>query len=281
MWHRWGGRVGRARSNRTLRSLVLAPRSSPGWSWERAEGLAGRAEHGCSMVLYSCTEAMCAAASAAASDAAVVRKLPPPAQAALRQCTPESPGLDPAALRALGEALKAAGGARLHEVMQGSNLTLPKEWYPPEKPKRTLEQEAYLKDLRVKAEQRKYDGMVQSVTAREREARDPTNFSGLKHASTQMAMGVNVIVAMATAFTVGFWIGKFNEWEHMHNMLLGTFFLVVTLFIEVILLIIYVYKHEMDENKEIFKEAKAKQRRDEAREAAAAKDAEALVKKSR
>ena len=243
--------------------------------------MARRAVHVYSMVLYSCTEAMCAAASAAASDAAVVRKLPAPAQAALRQCKPNGPGLDPAALRALGEALRAAGGARLHEVMQGSEPTLPKEWYPPDKPKRTLEQEAYLKDLRAKAEQRKYDAMVQSVTAREREARDPTNFSGLKHVSTQMAMGFNVIVAMATAFTVGYWIGKFNEWEHMHNMLLGTFFLVVTLFIEVILLIIYVYKHELDQNKEIFKEAKAKQRRDEAREAAAAKDAEGLVKKSR
>jgi hypothetical protein len=37
----------------------------------------------------------------------------------------------------------------------------------------------------------------------------------------------------------------------------------------------------MDENKEVFKEFKAKQRRDEARDAAAANDAAALAKKAR
>lgn len=206
-----------------------------------------------------------------------MRQLSAPAQAALRQCTPDCDGLDPAALKALGEGLKAAGGVRLHEVIRGSKPTLPKEWYPPEKPKRTPEQKAYLKNLHEKAEQRKYNDMVRSVTAREREAQDPTNFSGLKHASSQMAMAANVIVAMGTAFTVGYWIGIFREWEQTHSLMLGTAFLVATLFIEVILLIIYVYKHEMDANKEVFKEAKAKQRKDEA--AKAAKKAHVIAKK--
>lgn len=273
------------RESRCTYRLTDARRGAGGRSLRRSDGARGVLTDGGSqrgrMVLYSCTEAMCAAAKAATSDAAVMRKLPAPAQAALRQCKPDCPGLDPAALQALSEGLKAARGPRLHEVMQGSKPTLPKAWYPPEKPKRTPEQEAYLEDLRAKAEQRKYDAMVHRVTAAERAARDPTNFSGLKDASSQMAMAFNVIVAMATAFTVGYWIGKFNEWEHTQNLLLGTAFLVATLFIEVILLIIYVYKHEMDENKEVFKEFKAKQRTDKARDAAAAKDAEALAKKAR
>lgn len=236
-------------------------------------------------VLYSCTAAMRAAAAAAAADAALMRSLRPAAAAAVRQCAAAQdggPGLDPAGLRALGEALKAAGGPRLHEVVRGSEPTLPTEWAPPPKPKRSAEQEAYLQDLHLKAEQRKYDSMVHGVTTREREARDPTNFSGLKHASTQMAMGFNVIVAMATAFTVGYWIGKFNEMTQTHSLLLGLAFLVATLFIEVILLIIYVYHHEMDANKEVFKEAKAKLRRDEAAAATttAVANAKALAKKS-
>ena len=199
-----------------------------------------------------------------------MKSLSAPAQAAVRSCCAGSgkgkdgeatgDGLDPAGLRALGEALKAGGGPRLHEVMQGSKAMLPSEWYPPKKAERTPEQEKYLTDLRLKSEQRKYDSMISSVTAREREAADPTNFSGLKHASTQMAMAFNVIVAMATAFTVGYWIGKFNDLTQTQRLLLGLLFLVVTLFIEVILLIIYVYKHELDANTAVFKEAKQARR---------------------
>ena len=128
------------------------------------------------------------------------------------------------------------------------------------KPKRTPEQEKYLAELHAKAEQRQYDSMIEGVDRREREARDPTNFSGLKHASTQMAMGANVIVAMATMFTVGYWIGKIKEWDTTASLLLGLLFLVLTLIMEVVLLMIYVYKHEMDDNKEVFKEAKAKEK---------------------
>ena len=126
--------------------------------------------------------------------------------------------------------------------------------------KRTPEQEKYLAELHAKAEQRQYDSMIEGVDRREREARDPTNFSGLKHASTQMAMGANVIVAMATMFTVGYWIGKIKEWDTTASLLLGLLFLVLTLIMEVVLLMIYVYKHEMDDNKEVFKEAKAKEK---------------------
>ena len=78
--------------------------------------------------------------------------------------------------------------------------------------------------------------------------------------STQMAMGANVIVAMATMFTVGYWIGKIKEWDTTASLLLGLLFLVLTLIMEVVLLMIYVYKHEMDDNKEVFKEAKAKEK---------------------
>ena len=195
-------------------------------------------------VLYSCTDALRDAARDVEKDEALMAGLAAQEQAAVRHAANQE-SLSPSALQEVSQALRAAGGPCLHGLLQGSRPTLPDAWLPPKPKPKSAEQIEYLKDLHNKTAERNYQQMISGVTRAEREAKDASNMA-MKDAMTQLGMGFNVIAAMATAFVAGhFCAGMYGYADH-ERLVVGLFCLIGMLFIEVVLLMIYVYQNERE-----------------------------------
>jgi hypothetical protein len=155
-------------------------------------------------VLYSCTDALQAAAAealrvdgaAAGADGgqllgAAQRKVVAAAAAGGKG------GLTPHMLQALSQALRATAAASaaasaapptLYDLLQGSHPQIPDTWHLHKPAPRTPEQTAYLQQLRERTAEREYQSMIAGVTAEERRAKDPDTFSGLRDANAQIGM---------------------------------------------------------------------------------------------
>lgn len=197
-------------------------------------------------VQYACTPALRDAAQAMQGNASLMAGLGDAAKEALRQAA-ESSALSPAKLLQISAALRASDGPHIHALLQGSKPSLPQAWYPPKPAEKTPEQKAALEALKLKTAERQYQSMIAGVTRAEREAKEFAGTGGLKEVNAQIGMGVNVIVAMVTAFVVGYNVAGYNDFNQTGKLVAGLVCLIGMLFVEVVLMMIYVYQHEREQ----------------------------------
>eukprot|EP00291_Cryptomonas_curvata_P002553 CAMPEP_0172184328 /NCGR_PEP_ID=MMETSP1050-20130122/19510_1 /TAXON_ID=233186 /ORGANISM="Cryptomonas curvata, Strain CCAP979/52" /LENGTH=179 /DNA_ID=CAMNT_0012858105 /DNA_START=48 /DNA_END=583 /DNA_ORIENTATION=- len=115
----------------------------------------------------------------------------------------------------------------LHELLAESSVEPPP---PPPERKRNPELVKRLDKIRTYLEDREYDEMVKDVRRGEIDA---SNLGEMRSLSSQLGEGVNIIVAKATAFAVGFYASKalYGD-DPVYNTIAGLVGLIVGLAVE-------------------------------------------------
>jgi len=121
----------------------------------------------------------------------------------------------------------------VHELLEGSSVVY-------DKPKVLSPDpaiQAKLAELRTRFANEEYEKMVRNVTEtkNDRWAKDTRELSGF---FSQLSVGLNIIVSMATTLTAGYWIGKHMTGKTTIGIVCGLVFMIVVLFAEMWLFII-------------------------------------------
>ena len=121
----------------------------------------------------------------------------------------------------------------VHELLQGAAPVLPvfaqqRTPHPDLAPR--------LRALRAEAENREYAAMVGNVVASKHAGRDEAEMTTYR---SSLMVGVNLIVSMATMFTVGYYMGGTKEEPHGQRALfLGLLLMLATMAVEMALFLI-------------------------------------------
>uniref|UniRef100_A0A7S4NXS0 Uncharacterized protein n=1 Tax=Paramoeba aestuarina TaxID=180227 RepID=A0A7S4NXS0_9EUKA len=138
----------------------------------------------------------------------------------------------------------------IHQILEGATIAYDTPKPPPVDPVVASK----LAELRARAANAEYEKMVRNVTQtkKDRWEKDTRELSGM---FSQLSVGLNIIVSMATTLTAGYWIGKL--WvapeKPIIGIAIGVVFMVVVLMAEVWLFIFQserLNKHLEKEKKE-------------------------------
>ena len=128
---------------------------------------------------------------------------------------------------------KAEPPVWVHELLQGAAPVLP-VFAQQRAPHPDLEPR--LRTLRAEAENREYAAMVGNVVSSKHTGREEAEMTTYK---SQMGVGLNLIVSMATMFTVGYYMGGTKEEPHGSRALFcGLACMLVTMAVEMALFLI-------------------------------------------
>ncbi|KAL6075305.1 hypothetical protein QOT17_003710 [Balamuthia mandrillaris] len=140
--------------------------------------------------------------------------------------------------------------AFVHELIRGSNVILPQ---PPPPPQRTKEQEEALQKVRNKLENQRYKKMVSNVASFEGDEHThlvimPSR-EEKKELRSQLSIGVNIVVSMATMFVAGFFTCRHGFGSVVAGVIGGVALATIIMIVEVWLFIIHQNKRDEKEKK--------------------------------
>jgi len=139
-------------------------------------------------------------------------------------------------VRRLSNLLRNLGDSKInwvHELLEGSMIALP------EKKKKVFSPE-YLKkkaELEREYSNREYQKMTRNVS-QDRQRERLNDFRGLKDMNSQMSIGLNIIVTMATVFAASYWLFNRTYENEVMAVLAGLFGAIAAMLVEVWLFII-------------------------------------------
>jgi hypothetical protein len=135
---------------------------------------------------------------------------------------------------------------RLRDVLRGAQLQVPLAAPPPRDPAF----QAHLERLRSERDEREYRRIVGDVDLRSIVSADEETRASLRNTSTQLSLGMNMIVSAVTVFIAFFWIGRQSYGPNSHwPWILGLVGAIVILLVETVLFVVRASRIEYDSAK--------------------------------
>jgi hypothetical protein len=123
----------------------------------------------------------------------------------------------------------------LHELLQNCELEFPQQFTPIKRENPILE--ARLQQLQFEADNQRYTKMVANVSyLQEMERR--RDIAEVRSLTSQINVGLNIIISIFTFFVAGFFITKIMTYNYLTATIVGTFFAIGAMMIETILFVI-------------------------------------------
>eukprot|EP01102_Stenamoeba_stenopodia_P020683 TRINITY_DN8157_c0_g3_i1.p1 TRINITY_DN8157_c0_g3~~TRINITY_DN8157_c0_g3_i1.p1 ORF type:complete len:385 (+),score=143.50 TRINITY_DN8157_c0_g3_i1:173-1327(+) len=105
----------------------------------------------------------------------------------------------------------------IHELTRGSQLVVRRL---PQRKKDPAVQEK-LRQVRIQLENRKYEQMTRKISGETNRTKLMEEHAELKSYKSQMEIGINIIVTMATLFVGGYYLTKVSTGNHLYGLAVG------------------------------------------------------------